>query len=245
MATMQNILINLAKNSNIDFSNIDYSKKTGLREKKERQLQEQIEEARQFNEKKKKRLMYSNIPRKFIGLKFSDLNINKDNEKIIKLCHKAVENIDNLKKGFYLYGNCGVGKTTLIAIMAQLLGNHKGKEIYFASEEDILAEIRNAYNKDSDLQDTDIIINICKNDIVFIDEIGQNTTEWSLRILKRIIDECIGRRKLMFITSNYTHSELIKLWTKTTNEVLALQVVDRLQEITKIIKLDGESWRQK
>ena len=77
---MQNILINLAKNSNIDFSNIDYSKKTGLREKKERQLQEQIEEARQFNEKKKKRLMYSNIPRKFIGLKFSDLEMNKNNK---------------------------------------------------------------------------------------------------------------------------------------------------------------------
>lgn len=240
---MEKVLTDLAKNSNIDFSTLDFSKASEIRKKKEKELQEEIKKARKFNEEKKKRLIYSNIPYRFRGMKFRDLEKTSENEKIIDLCYKTVNEIDEINKGLYLYGDCGVGKTTLISIMAQLLGDYQKKEVYFASEEDILSEIRNAYNKDSELQDTDIIRNICKNDVIFIDEIGQSTSEWALKILKRIIDECIVKQKLMFFTSNYTYSDLIKRWEGNQNNVLALQIVDRLQEVSKIVKLGGKSWR--
>lgn len=242
MYTINKVLADIAKKRGIP-ENLDDSRLDELKKQKEYELQANIKKAIEDKGKGKLKLMYSKIPDKFIGKKFSDLENTENNKSAIRSAYRFAQEVEIIDRGLFLYGSVGVGKTYILAITAQLVAEYKDKNIYFASEEDILAELKNAYNSNSEVQDTDIIRLIAKNDVIFIDEVGQNDSLWALRNIKRILDECLNKNRLICMTSNYSPKELITRWGGSDTNKVPEQVVDRILEACIIEKVGGASYR--
>lgn len=239
--TINKILSDIAKQRNLTVQN---DKLEELKKQKQDELNSNIKHSIDNRYRYKLNLMYSKIPERDLNKKFSDLVQSEDNKQAIRSAYRFAEEVELIDKGLYLYGGVGVGKTTILAITAQLIAEYKQKLIYFASEEDILTEIKNAYSKDSEVSDTDIIRAIAENDVIFIDELGQNGTDWALRNIKRILDECMNRSKLICFSSNYSPKELIARWGGNSINKVPEQVVDRILEACQIERISGDSFRK-
>ena len=214
-----------------------------LLKQKEWELQQKINAAILRREDKEDKLKYSNIPERFRDMEFKDLVINKDNEQLVNHCINYVKSFDGYKKGMGFVGDMGVGKTTLMSIIGQHLIK-KGYNVYFATEEAILDEVKRSFDNKSLDNPEDIIRRIGKHDIVMIDELGQTTSDWGLSTLKRIIDTVINDRNKLFITTNYNSKELLERWGSSKTYKTPHQVVDRMQETMNFYMLQGESFRK-
>ena len=222
----------------------DEEKAKAMLAEKEKELQGRINKTITDNKVKQKGLLYSNIPEKFREMTFADLVVNADNQQVINHCSKYIKTYENHRKGIGLIGDMGVGKTTLMAIMGQLLVDNHGLSVYFATEEAMLDEIRGAYDDDSLDSPEDIIRKIGKSDVVMIDELGQTETNWGLMTLKRVIDTVINNGGRLFVTTNYSSNELKDRWGLSSKNKTPKQVLDRMAEVMNFYKVKGKSFRR-
>lgn len=211
---------------------------------REAALQEQIKQSVLKQREREEKLKYSNLPDKYRDMNFDDLIINEHNKAIIEQCSYYVKTYDNQHKGMGFIGEMGVGKTTLMALIGQKLVDSKGLSIYFATEEAMLDEVRNAFDDDSMDSPEDVIRRIGKKDVVMIDELGQTTTEWGVATLKRIIDTTMNNGGKLFITTNYTSNKLNDRWGGSSKYKTPKQVIDRMAESMFFYKVQGESFRR-
>ena len=89
----------------------------------------------------------------------------------------------------------------------------------------------------------DVIRNLCKHDIVVIDELGTTKNDWELSTIKRIIDGVINNNRKMFATTNYNGRELLERWGQTDTYKTPKQVLDRMNEAMDLYQIKGESFR--
>lgn len=211
---------------------------------KEHELQQRINKAVMDQTDKQKGLLYSNIPEKYREMSFGDLIVNSNNQQIIKHCSQYVKTYEEHNKGIGLIGDMGVGKTTLMAIMGQMLIENNKLNVYFATEEAILDEIKHSYDDKSIDSPEDIIRRIGKNDVVMIDELGQTQSDWGVMTLKRIIDTVINNKGRLFITTNYTSEELKERWGSSNKNKTPKQVLDRMAEVMNFYRVNGNSFRR-
>ncbi len=245
MMSIDKVFKEIAKRNGLDEFIYDENRADALRNQKEEELQQKINNAIKGREDKLNSLEYSNIPNRFRDMAFSDLIINEYNEQMIKQCSHYVKNFDRYRKGMGFIGDMGVGKTTLMAIMGQQLIKNNKISVYFATEEAILDEVRRSYDDDSLDNPEDIIRRIGKYDVIMIDELGQTTTDWGIATLKRIIDTAINNNSRLFVTTNYTSVQLLERWNESSNNKTPNQVIDRMAEAMDFYKVKGESFRRK
>lgn len=237
------VLTELRRNVSPDFV-YDEERVKKLRAERKRELYTRINEAYLRNEREKGNLKYSMIPPQYQEAEFTDLEINKDNKQLIEYMVKYVKNFETTRKGVCLTGDYGIGKTRIIATTCKKLIELKGKSVYFATEQSILEEVKRTFNDDSLDTPEDIIRNICKHDIVVIDELGTTKNEWELSTIKRIIDGVINNNRRMFATSNYSGNELLDRWGQTEAYKTPKQVLDRMNEAMHVWRVGGVSFRK-
>ena len=236
------VLVGLRRNVSPDFI-YDEERVKKLRAERKRELYARINEAYLRNEREKGNLKYSMIPPQYQDAEFTDLEINKDNKLVIEEMVTYVKNFERKRKGVCLVGDYGIGKTRIIATTCKKLIELKGKSVYFATEQSILEEIKRTFNNDSLETVEDIIRNICKHDIVVIDELGTTKNDWELSTIKRIIDGVINNNRKMFATTNYNGRELLERWGQTDTYKTPKQVLDRMNEAMDLYQIKGESFR--
>lgn len=209
-----------------------------------RDLQKRINETSKSYYKKKGEGDYSSLPENAKKYEFSDLIENKDNIKMIRNLSQYVKNYNRTRKGIGLIGDTGIGKTTLIGITCKKIVKNYNKTLYFSSEMGMVDEIKKAFDSNSFDSPEDIIRKIGSHDLVFIDELGDISTDWSLSAIKRVIDETMNRGNRLFITSNYNAKQLIERWGGSNNYKKPQQILDRMNEAMNLYQLKGESFRR-
>lgn len=214
-----------------------------IREEREREIQERINAACVRKEVEEGNLKYSMIPPQYQEAEFTDLKINKDNEILIRTMVNYVKNYERIRKGICLIGDYGIGKTRIIATTCKKLIELKNMNVYFATEQSILEDIKKTFNDDSLETPEDIIRRICKHDIIVIDELGTTKNDWELATIKRIIDGAINSKRRMFATTNYSGNELLKRWGQSDTYKTPKQVLDRMNEAMDLYQIQGESFR--
>jgi len=165
---------------------------------------------------------------------------------------KIIENVigKELKKGLFIYGACGVGKTRELYGLYKILRAHSYLFALEAGDEkipvllttvpefisELKVEISRANSEDGGNAEQSINDKIKTENILLLDDLGaEKQTDWVLEILYRLINYRYEQMLPTFFSSNYSLQEL--------SEKIGDRVVSRIVEMCDIVKIEGEDRR--
>lgn len=160
-----------------------------------------------------KRLQESGIPENFWQKTFNDIEKREGLETSLKTIKKYLLNYPELRKngtGLFMFGGVGSGKTLLMSLLGQILIK-KGKRVVFYDTTDLFTTIKQSFNKESSLNEEEILKEILSADVFILDDLGaEKPTEWVLDKLFYIVNQRVTAQKPILITANYSQEELIE-----------------------------------
>ena len=171
----------------------------------------------------------------------SEIDINdKKRVELIKWLKNFYDEYPNSKKGLYLHGSFGSGKTYLVAALLNELAkkNYKTVIMYYP---EMLSRLKSTF--DSTVESYNEVFDKIKTcDILLIDDIGAETvTNWSrAEILGTILQYRMEHELSTFLTSNLTIEELevhLSLVKNNMDKVKARRIIERIKQLTTDIEL--------
>lgn len=174
------------------------------------------------------------IPRKYSKLSFDDYEVTNENADAVKLTHWFLR---NPKKGLYLYGGAGTGKTFLASLIAcEHIRNYK--RLIFGDVPELLERIKRTFGKTS-WEGEDITLNgdqllkrYCKAPLIILDDFGAGQiSEWVVGTLYHIINERYNNDRVTIVTSNYDLDGLGERLSKFA-PFGGRRIISRLKEMT-------------
>lgn len=192
------------------------------------------------------------IGSRFAGATFKTTEVtSKEFSLIYNRCRRYCEVADTVLSrgiGIYLYGDKGRGKTHLTACMANQLITQL-HSVLFTNFSEISQAIKNTFGKQhielgSGKTEQELMTKLAEVEFLFIDDFGTekvskgNEDLWLQGKVYDIINSRYVNNKPTIFTSNYSLRELVE------NRGVADKTVDRIMEMTEIIKLEGVSYRK-
>lgn len=145
------------------------------------------------------------------------------------------------KKGMYLWGGTGSGKTLLACVILNELIFRYGTGCRYAKiNKDFLNALKDTYQKDSDFHGRERFIEeeFTNIDVLVIDDFGvHRESEWVNEKLYDLIDSRYERKKITLLTSNSSLYDWKDKWNG--------RIFSRLNEMTKPLQLECTDYRLK
>ncbi|MED3839743.1 DnaA ATPase domain-containing protein [Niallia circulans] len=229
----------------------DWSKRNNPNPKVLDEWKEQCECYEQMMKQKQieKRLELSNVPPIFKNATVGSFNPNiyKSNEsiEIAGIAKKAAANyvtnfltMQQKGKGIYLYSKVkGSGKTRLASSVANALVKMYGVNIAFLKSDDLMDSVKNTFNAESSITEKDIIKTFREVDVLIIDDVAvEKNSDFSERILFKILDYRLERLKATIFTSNRTIDDIGQIYKEG-------RIESRIKKMAIEIYLPEESVR--
>ena len=168
--------------------------------------------------------------------------------EIIKWLKKFLDTYkkNGSKRGLYLTGNFGSGKTYLISACLNELAkkDHKIAIIYYP---EFLRSLKESFN---DPEEYNNKFKYIKNvELLLIDDIGAETmTEWSRdEVLGTILQHRMQEQLTTFFTSNLTIAELeehFSISSKGVEKIKAKRIIERIKYLTKEMVMVSSNKRE-
>jgi DNA replication protein DnaC len=153
---------------------------------------------------------------------------------------------DPAPRGFWFYGDVGVGKTHLCA--GTMIGcGEKGIPGTFKTAAGFLDAIKETYGRDGKIKkgEADIIAALARVPLLVLDDLDKvDFTEWASQKFYQLINARYEQNVPLLATSNCTPADLALRWSdRGLDKMIAVAIVDRLREMCQIVKVVGESYR--
>lgn len=178
-------------------------------------------------------------------------NVQIENIDVLKEKHpKYLANLQTIKrwleaekkKGLYLHGSVGVGKTYLAACIANRFAK-ENKSIVFIHLPSYVVRLKKAFD---DYNEYEYLISVCMScDLLVMDDIGAEPVSNWLRdeVLLPILNTRMNEKKLTIFTSNLDIDEL-EMKYRTSNkgqidEIAAQRLVDRIRVLSESLLISG------
>ncbi len=190
------------------------------------------------------------MPKDVLKATLKDLMI--DDHSRVEIAHKAADFVAQYKqtgelpeKGFYLYGQFGVGKSFVLGAIANELATLKIKSVVVFVPE-FLREMKNSIADNSLNEKIDYVK---KAPVLMLDDIGAETmSAWTRdEILATILHYRMSERLPTFITSNFDYAglehHLAQSQRGDVEVVKAARMMERIKAVTVPIRMDGVNRR--
>ena len=222
-------------------------------EKRKRE-EEEAERQRQLRERVKRLIGDCGMGARFLRRTFATFETTEENRTALLTCQRYAERFRELlpnsgkvtsRNGIFITGPTGTGKTHLAAAIANKL-LHEGIAVVCMTMIDILDKVKEAYDGNRD--ESGILHTYSTVSLLVIDDMGkEQTTEWGVAKIYKIINARYEAMLPTIITTNYSDAELLKRLTprETGDPNTAIALIDRLREMCIAIVTTGESWRRK
>ena len=164
----------------------------------------------------------------------------KRRSTVIKWLKNFYDNYPKEKKGLYLHGSFGSGKTFLISCLLNELAKKDYKTVLIYYPE-LLNRLKSTFDN-TDESYKELLNEVKMSDLLLIDDIGAETvTNWSRdEILGTILQYRMENNLSTFITSNLNIEELethLSLVKNNTDKVKARRIIERIKYLTSDIEL--------
>ena len=174
---------------------------------------------------------------------------NDDNKRveIIKWIINFYNNYPKEKKGLFLHGSFGSGKTYLIATLLNELAK-KDYSTVLVYYPELLTKLKSSFDVDGENNYSDLLNIIKQADILLLDDLGAETvTNWSRdEILGTILQYRMENNLSTFITSNLNIEELethLSLAKNNMDKVKARRIIERIKQLTFDLELISKNRR--
>lgn len=168
-------------------------------------------------------------------MRFRDANINNLEEGLEKLIKSNFyleedEEEPNFKKGVFLFGNTGRGKTyALYAIKNSLKASTNKTDV--ETWQNLCFEMQQNFNTNRN-----VLGNFIANKFIFIDDIGvEKNSEWNQSMVYMVINDIYVKDKVLFITTNLSLEEF--------SERYGDRITDRLRVMCDFYEMKGINQR--
>ncbi len=175
--------------------------------------------------------------------------INDENrKKVVNLFARYLKSGNHPKKGIYLFGNMGIGKTFIMKKIAKRFAE-AGEEVGFINLTKLVSILKGTFGTDNE-EYLEILNLLSKVKYLFIDDIGAEkiTTWFRDDFLFNLLNERMEHKKITFFSSNYSQEKLSKKQSLTSGSSYrdydnANRLVSRVQALSIEVFLDGKNRR--
>ena len=166
---------------------------------------------------------------------------------------KFVEEYPLDNAGLLVIGSIGVGKTHLaVGIIKELILN-KGIACLFYDYRELLKHIQNSYNDSVKATELDVLRPVFETEMLVLDELGAvKPTEWVWDTVSLILNTRYNDNRTTIITTNFPDAAPGTLSgargaarEETLGDRIGERMRSRLHEMCRIIRMEGEDFRQK
>jgi DNA replication protein DnaC len=158
--------------------------------------------------------------------------------------------------GLLIIGKIGTGKTHLaVGIIKELMGH--GIQSLFYDYRELLKEIQNSYNATVQSTELDVLRPVFETDVLMLDELGAvKPTEWVWDTVSLILNTRYNNKRTTIITTNFDDQPpagangavsiaRAAIRAETLGDRIGERMRSRLHEMCRIIKMEGDDFRQK
>ncbi len=191
--------------------------------------------------------VYSDIPENLSELDLD--NIGLEDASLQGLFIEVSDILDGKrKKGLYISGDLGVGKTYMCVALANSLVK-KGKKTAFVKVSDFINELRRIIVTDTQRYD-ETIRKLKDSEYLILDDIGSESVSSFSRddILFPILDYRMEHKLITLFTSNLNKSDLLRYYAydkSNKSELMrAKRLVERIDILTDAYVLQGRNKRR-
>jgi DNA replication protein DnaC len=164
------------------------------------------------------------IPPRFEKTKYDDV------PKEIK---DVVESLNMVRRGLYIHGDVGTGKTHIVYAVARYVEETMGKKVRVYTSPDLFAKMRDSLDGEYKGFIRDLLE---YRGLLIIDDIGaEKPTDWVMEQLYRIINMRYNEILPTIFTSNYSLKDL--------SEKIDGRIPSRIVEMCEIVELTGKDKR--
>jgi DNA replication protein DnaC len=177
------------------------------------------------------------------GADFNHLKVTHDNKAAYDYCYAYAMSINRkTRKGLYLTGNEGTGKTALAyAVMRQ--ANRIGLPCAFVKVTNILSDLRQSYK--NDYYEPVTYFRAMEKHFVILDDLGvERPTDWVREQIYNLIDARYVKGLPTVITTNFTIKELEER-LGSDDIVVGQRITGRINEMCDVVPVTGKSWRRR
>ena len=208
-------------------------------------------------------LSAARIPKRYEHCELSNFEFDGPHAHLMKArmaaCRFVEEYSSNNNTGLLLIGSIGTGKTHLAVGIIKELVVSKGIPCLFYDYRELLKQIQNSYNDSVKATELEVLRPVFEAEVLVLDELGAvKPTEWVWDTVSLILNSRYNDNRTTIITTNYPddgardatgNSEFARAQRAARGETLGDRIGDRmrsrLHEMCRIVKMEGEDFRQK
>jgi len=188
------------------------------------------------------------MPKAMMNASYDNMYPDVNREQIFALGMDFILNYKpgQYKKGMYIHGSMGSGKTyALCAIANELAKRGIGSAVVYFPE--LIANIKEGFNQEG--SNERVLDRLKEIPVLMLDDIGsENVTSWMRdEVLGRLVNYRMMHQLPTFFTSNFDFAQLEIHYGQTTrNEyepVKAARIIERIKALATPVELVGRNYR--